>query len=219
MFGFPSCSGKKKKRKSNKYGKRGIRPEKPNAHLEAIPATTIWKCLVVILSHIPKSNESWEICRQDKRALFHKNLDKSIKSLPQQESYCFGLLRFHFLGIYLYFLGAYIITLSLVRYRGNNNGKLHLNRTIFHVLHHVTVSKNTHLYDCFPESSSTSVLSLFTLCMLQICLWGGKEAQKEVKSTEMNQKWKIFEFLVNRNDFEDCSVLAQDIFFFFSYIL
>lgn len=53
---------------------KGNKAGKPHAHLEAIPATTIWKCLVVIPSHIPKPNESWEICK-DKTCLI---LQKSI---------------------------------------------------------------------------------------------------------------------------------------------
>lgn len=57
----------------------GDKAGKPHTHLEAIPVTTIWKCLIVILSHIPKSNESWEICK-DKCALFNKNIINSIKS-------------------------------------------------------------------------------------------------------------------------------------------
>ena len=52
---------------------------KPHAHLEAIPATAVWKFSVVIPSHIPKSSE---ICRQDKPALLCKNLSSTIKYSP-----------------------------------------------------------------------------------------------------------------------------------------
>lgn len=74
-----------KKRKSQTSMEKGDKAGKPHAHLEVIPAPSIWKCLVVMLSHIPKSKGSWEICK-DNCALFCKNLLNSIKSLPWQKS-------------------------------------------------------------------------------------------------------------------------------------
>lgn len=58
---------------------KGDKAGKPHAHLEAIPATAVWKCSVVIPSHIPKSSE---ICRRDKPALLCKNLSSTIKYFP-----------------------------------------------------------------------------------------------------------------------------------------
>lgn len=49
----------KKKSWVKQVWKRGIKPENtPHAHLEVIPATTIWKCLAVIRSHVTKGSGS-----------------------------------------------------------------------------------------------------------------------------------------------------------------
>lgn len=37
---------------------KGDKAGKPHAHLESVPATTVWKRLFLIPSHIPKSNKS-----------------------------------------------------------------------------------------------------------------------------------------------------------------
>lgn len=100
---------------------KGDKAGKPHAHLEAIPASTIWKCLVVIPSHIPKSNESLEIC-EDKLALFCRNLVNSIKSLPQQEGKCIRFVNIQFLGGDICIFLVFISLLSWKSHYGSITG-------------------------------------------------------------------------------------------------
>lgn len=75
---FSLLSERKKKGKTSM--EKGDKAGKPHAHLEAIQASSIWKCLIVIPSHIPKSNDSWEICRHDKRCLILQKRESVISN-------------------------------------------------------------------------------------------------------------------------------------------